>query len=139
MRTIAGLFSLFMPGFGQYYNRQFVKGTVFFVVEYFVNFFGKINNAILLDLIGYHKESINTVVYDHMMYYPVFYAYVVWDAWYYAKNGANKTTTAIPFLAAGICGEMAAIYSRKFPIPALTVGLILIIPMLLGMFIFRKE
>lgn len=139
MRAIAGLFSLFMPGFGQFYNRQLIKGTLFFIFEYYINFFGKINKAIQLDLNGFHQEAIDTVISDHMMFYPVFYVYVVWDAWYYAKDGANKTTTAVPFLLAGIFGEMAAIYSPKLPIPALTVGLILIIPMLVGMYIFRRE
>jgi TM2 domain-containing membrane protein YozV len=40
MRNIAAFFSMLMPGFGQIYNRQFVKGVIFLIVEHFDNAFG---------------------------------------------------------------------------------------------------
>lgn len=74
-----------------------------------------------------------------MLFYPGFYVYCVWDAWYYAKPNANKTTTAIPFLIGGFLGEIGAIFAPKFPMPTLTVGMLMIIPMLIGLWIFRKH
>ncbi|MFD2045469.1 hypothetical protein ACFSTA_17435 [Ornithinibacillus salinisoli] len=139
MRNIAALFSLLMPGFGQIYNGYFMKGVFFVIVEHLDNILGKINQAIHLDFNGYHQAALDITVYDFMLFYPGFYAYAVWDAWYYAKEGANKATTAIPFIFAGFLGEIGAIFAPKFTIPTLTVGLFMIIPMLIGMVIFRKH
>ncbi|MBM7654438.1 hypothetical protein [Neobacillus cucumis] len=139
MRNIAALFSLLMPGFGQIYNKQFIKGIAFLVIEHFDNWTGNINKAIQLDLNGFHHQALESVMYDGMLFYPGFYVYAVWDAWYYAKMGANKVLTTIPFLIGGFLGEFGAIFARKLPIPALTVGLLMIIPSIVGMVIFRKQ
>ncbi|MEH7417466.1 hypothetical protein V7266_19560, partial [Neobacillus drentensis] len=117
MRNIAALFSLLMPGVGQFYNRNFIRGLVFLVIEHFDNIYGKINKAIQLDLNGFHKQALAAVIYDGMLFYPGFYVYVVWDAWFYAKKGANKTITAIPFILGGFLGELGAIFASKLPIP----------------------
>ena len=45
MRNISALFSLLMPGFGQIYNGQFLKGIIFVVFEHFDNMFGKIKQS----------------------------------------------------------------------------------------------
>ncbi|MGV3465618.1 MAG: hypothetical protein ACO1OT_10030 [Heyndrickxia sp.] len=139
MRNIAGFFSMLMPGFGQVYNRQFVKGVFFIVIELLENIFGRINKAIQLDFNGMHQEALNIVSYDYMLFYPGFYVYAVWDAWFYAKAGADKAITAIPFLIAGILGEIFAIFSSKLAVPTLTVGLIMIVPMIASMIFYRKQ
>lgn len=139
MRNIAALFSILMPGFGQIYNRQFVKGVAFILLEHFDNMYGNINKAIYLDFNGLHEEAVNVLNYEGALFYAGFYVYVVWDAWYYAKEGANKTTTAIPFLIGGFLGVMATIYASKLPYPVLSIGLFMIIPMIVGMIVFRKE
>ncbi|MEH7116333.1 hypothetical protein V7128_02775 [Neobacillus vireti] len=139
MRNIAALFSMLMPGFGQIYNRQFIKGVTFVVFEHFDNLMGKINKAIQLDLNGFHQQALDTVIYDGVMFYPGLYAYAIWDAWYYAKNGANKAITSIPFIIGGFLGEFGAIFATKLPFPALTVGLLMVVPSVIGMVIFRKQ
>ena len=139
MRNIAALFSLLMPGFGQIYNGQFIRGVIFLAIEHFDNMSGKINKAIQLDFNGLHQQALEAVNYEGLLFYPGFYVYVVWDAWYFAKEGANKTTTAIPFLIGGFLGTIGTIFASKLPVPFLTVGLLMIIPMILGMIFFRKE
>ena len=74
-----------------------------------------------------------------MMFYPGFYAYTVWDAWYYAKLNADKAKTAIPFLIGGFLGEIGAIFGNHLPIPTLTVGMLMIIPMIWGMVVFKNQ
>jgi len=140
MRNIAALFSILMPGLGQVYNKQFTRGIIFLIIEHFDNAYGKINKAIQLDLNGFHQQALATVLYDGMLFYPGFYVYSVWDAWYYAKNGANKKKTAIPFLIGGYLGELGAIFASKLPwFPTLIVASLMIIPMVFGMVIFRKQ
>jgi hypothetical protein len=139
MRIIAALFSMLLPGFGQIYNGQFIKGVFLLIVEHIVNALGKINKAIYLDFNGLHQQAIDSTNFEIMLFYPGIYAYTVWDAWYYAKPDADKTKTAIPFLISGFLGEFGAIYASKLAIPTLTVGLFMIIPMICGMFIFRNQ
>ncbi|SMQ77824.1 hypothetical protein SAMN05444673_3090 [Bacillus sp. OV166] len=139
MRNISALFSILMPGFGQIYNGQFLKGVIFVGIEHFDNMFGKINKAIQLDFNGFHQQALEVVIYDGMLFYPGFFVYTVWDAWYYAKESANKTSTAIPFIIAGFLGTFGAIFASKLPFPSLTVGMLMIIPMIFGMVIFRKQ
>jgi hypothetical protein len=128
-----------MPGLGQVYNRHFLRGIIFLIIEHYDNTLGHINTAIHLDFNGFHNEAIAKTDFGHMMFYPGFYVYCVWDAWYYAKPGADKTKTAIPFLIGGFTGEFAAIYSSHLPIPTLTTGVIIIFPMIIGMIIFRNQ
>ncbi len=139
VRIMAALFSMLMPGFGQIYNHQFFKGIIFVVLEHYDNVTGNINDAIHLDFNGMHQQAIEAANYGSLLFYPGFYAYTVWDAWYHAKTGANKTTSAIPFIIGGFVGEFGAIFSSKLPIPTLTVGLLMIIPMIIGMIIFRHQ
>lgn len=139
MRVIAALFSMLMPGFGQIYNQQYIKGIFFVILEHYDNVSANINKAIQLDFNGFRQQALEAVIYDGLLFYPGFYVYAVWDAWFYAKEGANKTKTAIPFIIGGFLGEFSSIYSSKIPIPSLTTGLLMIIPMIIGMIVFRKQ
>jgi hypothetical protein len=139
MRNLAALFSMLMPGFGQLYNRQFLKSVFLLIVEHYDNVFGKINTAIHLDFNGFHQKALETANFQYVLFYPGFYAYTVWDAWYFAKPNADKTKSAIPFLIGGILGEFGAIFASRLYIPTLTVGLLMIVPMIIGMIIFRHQ
>lgn len=139
MRNVAAFFSILLPGFGQIYNQQFLKGVVFVVLEHFDNMFGNVNKAIYLDFNGFHQQALEVVTYDTLLFYPGFYAYVVWDAWYYAKEGANKTITPIPFIISGFLGLLGAIFAVKLPFPFLTLGFLMLIPMIIRLFLFRKQ
>ncbi|MFC4184366.1 hypothetical protein [Saccharococcus thermophilus] len=139
MRNIAALFSILMPGFGQIYNGQLMKGTLFIIVEHFHNIFGRINQAIHLDFNGLHQQAVETTNFGYLLLYPGFYAYCVWDAWYNAKPNADKTKTAIPFITGGFLGEIGAIFGNRLPIPTLTIAMLMIIPMICGMIVFRDQ
>jgi hypothetical protein len=139
MRVVAALFSMLMPGCGQFYNREFIKGLTFIIIEHFDNTLGHVNKAIHLDFTGFHREAIAATDFQYMLFYPGFYAYCIWDAWYHAKPGNDKTKTAIPFLVAGFMGTISAIFATSFAWPVVVTSLILIIPMLSGMYVFRKR
>ncbi|MCU9612754.1 hypothetical protein OEV98_04230 [Caldibacillus lycopersici] len=139
MRTIAAFFSLFMPGCGQFYNGNIFRGIVFIVIEHFDNIFGRINHALYLDLNGYHREALSTVDFQYSLFYPCFYAYCVWDAWFYAKSGGDKVKSAIPYLIAAFTGTMGTLFASRIPIPTFTVGFVMALIMLTGIYLFRKE
>ncbi|WP_428908299.1 hypothetical protein [Niallia sp. Krafla_26] len=139
MRVLAGLFSILMPGCGQMFNKQYIKGVVFLIIEHFDNIQARINQAIFLDFNGYHQQAVEITNFQYLLFYPGFYVYTVWDAWFTSKPGADRTKTAIPFIIAGFIGEFGTFYAPKIPLPTLTVGLSMIIPMIIGMIIFRKQ
>jgi hypothetical protein len=139
LRVIAALFSILMPGLGQVYNRQFARGIIFLLIEHYDNAFSHINAAIHFDFNGFHQEALNVTDFGYLLFYPGFYAYVVWDAWFFAKQGADKTKTAIPFVIGGFLGEFASIYATHLTVPTLTTGLVMIFPMVVGMVVFRKQ
>jgi len=124
MRIIAALISMIMPGFGQIYNRELLKGVIFIIFEHFDNMLGRINEAIAFDFNGYHQQAVETASFDVLLFYPGFYVYAVWDAWFYAKEGADKTRSAIPFVAAGFLGEMGTIFAEELPFPTLTFQIV---------------
>ncbi|WCK52835.1 hypothetical protein PP175_15545 [Aneurinibacillus sp. Ricciae_BoGa-3] len=136
MNIIAALFSILMPGTGQMFNKQFIKGVTFMFIEHWDNVSGHINQAIYLDLIGFHKKSWEAIDYTYAPFYPGFYVYVVWDAAYRASSQGSKLS-AIIFVIAGFLGEFATLYAEFLPFPALTIGLIMIIPMLIGLLFSR--
>jgi hypothetical protein len=139
MRNIAALFTLVMPGCGQIYNGQILKGFFFLIIEHYDNAFGKINKSIFLDLNGFHQQALNEANFQYILFYPAFYTFCVWDAWFHAKPNADKSKTTIPFILAGLFGLFGTIYARKLPIPTLTVGFLMIIPMVFGMIIYRNQ
>lgn len=137
MRVISAFFSILMPGVGQMYNGQFIKGIVFMIIEHFDNVFGNINKAIYLDFNGFHQEALQTLEHSHAMFYPGFYVYVVWDALYHAQPNGNKKS-AVLFVVAGFLGEITSIFARHLPIPTLTIGLSMLIPMIIAIIIYRN-
>ncbi|MCT2344770.1 hypothetical protein NQZ71_10370 [Niallia taxi] len=139
MRIIPALFSIIMPGFGQIYNRELVKGIIFVILEHFDNMLGRINQAIALDINGFHQQAIDATNFEVMLFYPGFYVYAVWDSWFYAREGGDKAKTAIPFIIAGFLGEIASLLAPKIPYPTLTIGMLMIVPMLIGMYVFRDQ
>jgi hypothetical protein len=139
MRNIAALFSMLVPGLGQIYNGQFIKGVFFIIVEHFMNIFGQINKAIYLDFNGLHQQAVEATNFEYLLFYPGFYTYCIWDAWYHAKPNADKTKTAIPFIIGGFLAEISAIFANRLPIPTLTVGMFMIISMICGLIAFRKQ
>lgn len=72
MRVIAALFSILMPGLGQVYNRQFVRGIIFLIIEHYDNVLAHTNAAIHLDFNGFHKDAINVVDFGNLLFYPGF-------------------------------------------------------------------
>ena len=55
------------------------------------------------------------------------------------KANADKVKTAIPFLIGGFLGEIGAIFGNHLQIPTLTVGMLMIIPMIWGMVVFKNQ
>jgi hypothetical protein len=126
-----------MPGIGQMYNGQFVKGLVFLIMEHFDNIFGGINQALYLDFNGLHTQALQAFNFQYALLYPGFYTYVVWDAFFHAEPNGNPHSIFV-FIVAGFIGTITALFASNLLAPALFIGFSMLIPMLIGVVVYRK-
>jgi hypothetical protein len=136
-RVAAALLSVLMPGVGQMYNRQFIKGIIFMIIEHYDNIFACINQALYLDLNGFHRQALHTLNFQYAPFYAGFYVYTVWDALYFAKPNGDRKSIFI-FILAGFIGVIMTLFSPHLPMPAITIGLSMLMPMIIGIILYRK-
>ncbi|HZG58005.1 MAG TPA: hypothetical protein VEZ38_16050 [Paenibacillus sp.] len=137
-RIIASVISIVMPGGGQIYNRQFIKGFVFFFLEHIINYLAFINKAIYLDFNGYRIEALNQVNYQFALFYPGIYVLGVYDAYRNAKIEDVNSNAAIFFIIGGLLGTFSIVYSNHLPFPLLLGGLSMCVPILIGVVLYRQ-
>ena len=74
------MWSIALPGFGQYLNGKYFKETVLLILEFLINVQANFNQVILL---SFHEEigdAIKHVDYQWLMFYPCLYFFAMWDA-----------------------------------------------------------
>lgn len=131
LRLRAVLLSLVMPGLGQILNRQYIKAIVFLLLEHAINRLSFLNQALLLDMNGMHKEALGTINFQYALFYPGFYVMCALDSVINAKE-TNDTKFVYWFILAGITGTVGIIYSRFIPTPVFTVGVIMVVLIIAG-------
>lgn len=115
------LWSVCIPGFGQFYNRDYVIGLLLFIIEIVVNVNSKLNLAILYSFTGQTSLAVEVVDYQWVLFYPCLYAYSLWQAYNKAveinwiNKGAGPDGPPLrfngAFLGAAFCGTLGLIYS----------------------------
>ncbi|WP_148931619.1 hypothetical protein [Paenibacillus methanolicus] len=127
-----------MPGGGQIYNRQIIKGFAFFFWEHTLNYLGCINKAIYLDLNGHHSEALSMLDYQFALFYPAVYVLGVFDAFHDAKVENPNSNAGSFFILGGILGTLSLVFLKYFPYPLLVGGLCMIVPIMIGVILFRR-
>ena len=74
------MWSIALPGFGQYLNGKYFKGTVLLILEFLINVQANFNQVILLSFHGEIGDAIKHVDYQWLMFYPCLYFFSMWDA-----------------------------------------------------------
>jgi len=130
------LWSLALPGFGQFLNRQHFKGTLLLVLEFIINIKSNLNLVIISSFRGDIAASLATVDFQWLMFYPCFYMYAVWDA-YRDATSDRALFSYLPFASAAFTGTIGVIYAQQFRFMGVLIGPVWlpIIFMLLGMVI----
>jgi hypothetical protein len=116
--------SIALPGFGQIFNKDYIKAIVFIFLEFLVNVQGRLNQAIVHSFHGDIELAIQTVDYQWIMFYPCLYVFAMWDAFKSAKERANIDPIpyeSIPFSVAAYVTTIGVIFSNK-PIFSITFG-----------------
>ncbi|MEH7179678.1 hypothetical protein [Neobacillus vireti] len=135
------MWSIALPGFGQYLNGKLFKGTVFIFLEFLINVQSNFNEVIILSFHGEIEKAIAHADYQWLMFYPCLYFFAMWDAFKDAGGGKEKNSF-LPFVFSAYFVTVGCIYSSNlrifgilfgpvwlpmlFVIPGLAVGFIIL-------------
>ncbi|WP_404293467.1 hypothetical protein LG276_03420 [Cytobacillus kochii] len=114
------LWSIALPGLGQYLNGKLFKGTVFLILEIFINIKSHFNEAIIYSFKGDIPMAIEQTNYHWLMFYPCLYFYAIWDA--YQESGAGSKYSFIPFVCSAYLVTAGLLFSVDFTIFGILLG-----------------
>lgn len=114
------LWSIALPGFGQFLNRKYFKGLTLILLEFIVNIKANLNMIIIYSFNGKIMTSIEVTDYQWLMFYPCLYMFGMWDAY---KDGGSTTPYAyLPFALGAFLGTVGIMYSAQLKLYGLLLG-----------------
>lgn len=115
------MWSIALPGFGQFLNKKYFKGTVFILLEFLINVQSNFNKAIYLSFLGETKKAASIIDVDWLMFYPCLYFFAMWDA--YKDAGGGRTPYAfLPFVFSAYFVTVGLVYSTRITISTIFFG-----------------
>jgi hypothetical protein len=92
------LWSIALPGFGQFLNKKYFKGLTFIILEFLINVQANFNAIILYSFNGDINRAYQDANYLWLMFYPCLYFFAMWDA--FKDAGGGKTPYSyLPFVS----------------------------------------
>lgn len=115
------LWSIALPGFGQFLNKKYFKGTVFVILEFLINVQSRFNEAIYLSFLGETKKAADIVDLEWLMFYPCLYFFAMWDA-YKDAGGGRAPYAFLPFVFSAYFVTVGLTYSTRITISNIFFG-----------------
>ncbi|HEU5139108.1 MAG TPA: hypothetical protein VFT51_03985 [Bacillales bacterium] len=115
------LWSIALPGFGQYLNGKFLKGTVLIFLEILINVQSHFNEIIIYSFHGEIQLAIQHTNYEWLMFYPCVYLFAAWDA-YRDDQGKISPYAFLPFVFAAYFVTVGLIFSPSFKLFGVLFG-----------------
>lgn len=115
------MWSIALPGFGQYLNGKYFKGTVFLILEFLINVQANFNQVILLSFHGKIGDAIKHADYQWLMFYPCLYFFSMWDAVKDAGGGKDPYSF-LPYVFAAFFVTVGLIFSSNLMIFGVLLG-----------------
>lgn len=109
------LWSIAFPGFAQFLNGHILKGILLIGLEFAINQYSNMNQAIIASFHGNTGEAVRMTNYQWLMYYPCVYIFAIYDG-YKGAGGGNKPYSYIPFVFAAYFGTIGVIFSSSLEI-----------------------
>ena len=116
------LWSIAIPGFGQFLNKRYFKGIVLIVLEFVINVKANINTAIVLSFLGQTELAVEVSNYQWLMFYPCVYLFSIWDALRDGSKDEGKPLLFLPFAISAYIETIGVIYSRVLRINGVLLG-----------------
>ncbi|USK61798.1 hypothetical protein [Peribacillus asahii] len=120
-RKEALLWSIALPGFGQFLNGKLIKGIVFVFLEFLINVQANLNEVIISSFHGEIEKAIEQANYQWLMFYPCLYFFVMWDAWKDAE-GEKDRYAYLPFVFSAFFVTVGCIYSSNLRLSGILFG-----------------
>jgi hypothetical protein len=115
------MWSIALPGFGQFLNGKYFKGTLLLVLELVLNIQGNFNEIILLSFHGEINTAIKHADYQWLMFYPCFYFFAMWDAVKDA-DGEKDPYSFLPYVFTAFLVTVGLIFSVNLKIFGVLFG-----------------
>lgn len=115
------MWSIALPGFGQFLNGQYFKGTVLLGLEFLINVQANFNQVILLSFHGEIVDAIKYADYRWLMFYPCLYFFSIWDSVKDAGGGKDPYSF-LPYVFAAFFVTVGLIFSSNFTIFGVLLG-----------------
>lgn len=112
------MWSIALPGFCQYLNGKYFKGTVFLILEVLINVQANFNQVILLSFHGKIGDAIKHAEFQWLMFYPCLY---FWDAVKDAGGGKDPYSF-LPYVFAAFIVTVGLIFSTNLMIFGVLLG-----------------
>lgn len=115
------MWSIALPGFGQFLNRKYFKGAVLVTLEFLINIQANFNQVIILSFHGEIGDAIKYTDYQWLMFYPCLYFFSIWDAMKDTREG-TEPYSFLPFVFGAYFVTVGLIYSSKLKIFGVLFG-----------------
>ncbi|WHY00477.1 hypothetical protein [Neobacillus sp. DY30] len=87
----AAVWSMVLPGFGQFYNKDYIIGFALIGFEFLINLYSNLNLALVHSFTGDFAQAHSVIDYRWAMFYPSLYAFSIWQAFNAAKAHNGRT------------------------------------------------
>lgn len=115
------LWSIALPGFGQFLNGKYFKGSILIILEFLINIKSSFNQIIILSFHFEIAHAIDIVNYQWLMFYPCIYFYAIWDA--VKDAGGGKTPYSyFPYIFSAFFVTLGVIFSMDLSIYGVLLG-----------------
>ncbi|WP_255298381.1 hypothetical protein [Brevibacillus dissolubilis] len=115
------LWCVALPGFGQFLNKQYLKGFVLIVLEVIINMGSKLNLAIIASFHGDITKALGQTNFQWLMFYPCVYMFGIWDA-YRNAGGGDAPYSTLPFVFSAFFATVGVIYAPTLRIMGILLG-----------------
>ncbi|WML45785.1 hypothetical protein [Neobacillus sp. PS3-40] len=105
----AALWSVFIPGFGQFYIKDYITGLILILFEIALNIFSHLNLSIYYSFLGQFERARSVVNYEYGLFYPSVYVYNIWHAYNAAieiNNGLKEQGIKKPKKMTSLTGPL---------------------------------
>ncbi len=136
------IWSIALPGFGQFLNGKVIKGIIFVALEFLINVKANFNKIILLSFNGRINDAVSETDFGWLMFYPCLYFFSMWDAVKDA-GGAKDDYSFLPYVFSAFFVTVGIMYSSNLKIFGIFFGpvwlpMLLVIPGVITGLILRK-
>lgn len=116
------LWSIALPGFGQFLNGKLIKGLALMILEFMVNLQSQLNLVIIASFQGEIEKAVQLTDYQWLMFYPCLYMFGIYDAYRDAVEGNVGDFAVLPFALAAFFATVGVIYSTNLKVSGVLLG-----------------